>query len=213
MHLRNTKGNSGGFFSSQCQSWYSTGAHQLAELSPELSSPANFQFFLFFFFSFSPESLSMLSNFRFMRVCLFLSPSPELLLSSSPPFAFVLFLVLRRLLVLFLLCLSLAAQLSSMLSSLLEDFSFFRFTSSSFFFFFFFFFCEAFFECLDEFASLADFDFFLLWFFVDVLFSLKKIEKEKQLCDHLQSLYRNIGKRGVQHTTKDFDSRVNDSNL
>lgn len=152
-----------------------------AEVSSELSSPAAFQFFLLFFFEFGPDSESLWEScFRFLRLWVrfplsSLSLSSELL-SSSLFLDFALFLSLCRLLVLFLLCLSLATLLSSLLLSLLEHFAFFRCSSSSFFFFFFFFFREDFLERFDKLASVSDLDFFNLWcpiFFVAFIFSLK----------------------------------------
>lgn len=89
---------------------------------------------------------------------------------------FTVFLFLCRLFVLFLLCLSLTALLSSLLLSLLQHSAFFRLPSSSFFFFFFFFFREDFLERFDMLASLPDLDFFILLLpvFFEPLDSLQK---------------------------------------
>lgn len=164
-----------------CSSWS-------PELSWELSSPAAFQFFLLFFFEFGPESESLLDScFRFLRLRVRLSLSsssllsPELL-SSSLPLVFAVFLFLCRLLVLFLLCLSLVALLSSLL---LEHSAFLRFSSSSFFFFFFF--LEDFLERFDKLASVSDLAFFILWrpiFFLELPFSLKKKKTLNKLTEN-----------------------------
>lgn len=155
-------------------------ASQSVELSLELSSHAAFQSFLLFFFESGPESDSLWEScFRFLRLWVRLSfcassSLPSELLSTSLPLLFSVFLFLCRVLVLFLLCLSLLPLLSLLLSSLLEHLAFFRFSSSSFFFFFFFFFREDFFELFDKLASMSNLDF--LWhpnFFVTLAFSLK----------------------------------------